>query len=324
MAQALNAVGQLSAVREAAIRFFVSRQNPDGGFGDELSTTYDTALVLQVLIDLEALDRIRSDDASGYLFTRQDRSGSWDGSVYSTALVLATLNRFSFPNWSIESLTSNHSGSLRDGERVEITLTIRNDSSVAAPATTVLIYDGDPDSGGVLIGEALAVPALLSSQQVELSLFWDTYDLAGEHTLVAVLDAANNQVESSESDNRFALDLFVEAAPATADLTIIDNDITVIPANPISLPVDLSFAATVSNLGMADATDVLLQLRADSPEGEVLDEQVVSVAGRNSIATNFNFTKTTAGNCSRPLSHRSLSHIIHRRICQKLNGFTTI
>ena len=66
------------------------RQYADGGFGDGMSSVSDTALALRALAAIDApLSHI--DLAVGFLLAAQSDTGSWNGSVFQTALALAAL-----------------------------------------------------------------------------------------------------------------------------------------------------------------------------------------------------------------------------------------
>src|ERR1700730_14758253 len=103
--QALQSIGKQSTIAAAAVNWLKGKQNSDGGFGDSPSTVHDTANVLQVLMLLDSLSQIRPVDATNFILSRQTTTGSWEGSVYSTAEALAALKRFSFPNFALSSLT---------------------------------------------------------------------------------------------------------------------------------------------------------------------------------------------------------------------------
>lgn len=295
--QALRKARRLEAVQTAAVQYLAAKQNADGGFGDSPSTVHDTANALNILTDLNALADVRTSDAATYLLTRQGVAGDWNGSTYATALAAQALQRFSFSNWVLESFTAaplNPS----DGERVQLNVRIANDTNIDAVATQLSVYNGDPATGGTLIASALPVPALPAGQATNIAVVWDTLGLAGTHQLFAVVDPNNTRVETSERDNRARIDITVNAAPAGIDLAIAQSDAAVIPANPIILPSNLGFAATVRNIGLTDAMNVRVQLRLGSALGPVLDEQVLTIANRSSIAVNFAYT------LSRPGLHR--------------------
>lgn len=291
--EALHKAGQLSDVREQTLSFLISKQNADGGFGDSTSTIHNTAEVLNLLIDIEAINDIRLVDATNYIIDNQTEEGSWDGSVYATALSLSALQRINITNWTISEFTVN-AANVTDGENVALSIEVRNDSNQASPATTLTLFDGDAQNG-TQIGEVIVVPALNPGQSVRLTFNWDTLDLAGAHDITAVIDAGNAFSESSEADNESVVGVTVQQAPEMADLFVQETALSISPESPSNLPSDLAIAATVRNLGLTDAASVVLQLRKDSETGEVLEEQVLDVPARSSIAANFTYQLTESG-----------------------------
>ena len=126
-------------------------------------------------------------------------------------------------------------------------------------------------------------------------LIWDSLGLAGQHQLFAVVDLNGTQVETNENDNRASVAVTVAEAPAGIDLAIAQQDVVVIPNNPITLPASLGFAATVRNIGLTDAQSVRVQLRLGSVIGPVLDEKVLDIANRATVAANFSYELTLPG-----------------------------
>ncbi|MDH3599207.1 MAG: hypothetical protein OEU26_06155, partial [Candidatus Tectomicrobia bacterium] len=283
---ALRRFKQQTAAQEGGLAWLASRQQADGGFGEGVSTVHDTAYALSALILLEATDQVRIDEAAAYLLSQQHTDGSWTGSRYATALAMIALNSFHFPNWRFDAAFGADSERPVDGERVRLTLTVRNAGHSIAPETVLRLYNGVPESGGQPIGGDLRVPILASGDAVTFQPFWDTFGSPGTRTLVAIVDPDQKQAEGSESDNRLERVITVEAAPAGVDL--VAEALTVMPANPDILPTTLGFTVTVRNVGATPANDVRIQLRkGDAASGEVISEGLYSVPGRSSVAATF-------------------------------------
>ena len=290
---ALRFAGRLDDTN-SVISYFINKQNEDGGFGDSPSTTHDTANVIQTLIELEAMASVRIDDASAYLLNRQTVDGSWDGSVYTTSKVLSALQRFSFTNWVVKNVQTS-AASVLDGDRIRIDFIVENNTAVSAPETIARVYDGDPAQGGMQIGQDIEVPALSAGRNVSLSAVWDTLDQVGDREIFVVVDPDAAQFETSESDNTEIQNITVEAAPEGIDLSLGESDVMVVPAMPITLPVDLGFAAFVRNVGLTDAENVRVQLRGGSVDGPILEEQNINIGNRATAAVNFTYNLTNAG-----------------------------
>lgn len=280
---ALGRAGQVQSVAATAIAFLSGKQNSDGGFGDSPSTVHDTSNVLLALTDLEALNAIRIEAASSYLLTRQTAAGDWAGSTYATALAAKALQRLNIGNWAI-NLIELQPSQPSDGDLVELGFSVSNDTNQPMPATVLRVLDGN-----LQIGPDLNVPALAAGQSRELSVFWDTLGLPGVHSITALADPDAVELETSERDNRSVTDVTVAGAPAGIDLSINQEDVAVMPANPTLLPTTLGFATVIRNLGLSDTAAVRVQLRAGSRSGTLLEQQSFDIPGRGSVAANFSY-----------------------------------
>jgi len=85
----------------------------------------------------------------------------------------------------------------RDGQLVGITATISNTGQTDAAAQTVAFYDGNPETGGGLIGTASASVPAGGTAQAQVS--WVAAG-KGPHTIYAIADS-QGQVNESEEDN---------------------------------------------------------------------------------------------------------------------------
>ncbi|MBI3562427.1 MAG: PD40 domain-containing protein [Gammaproteobacteria bacterium] len=293
--RALKAINLPSGAATTALAFLKSKQNPDGGFGDSPSTVHDTANVLQAAIAIDGTAQILPDAAAAYLMSRQGADGSWDGSVYATAVAVSTLKQFNYPNWNLTGITATPT-SVNDGDRVKLSIYIKNDSNLATPAGVLRVYDGDPASGGTAIGPDIVVPVIAPGVSFAFSPLWDSLNKAGKHTLFAVVDPNNTQTEMSELDNKASVNVTVLSAAAGIDLAIATPDITLIPAQPARLPSTLGIAATVRNIGMSDALGVhVLLLTGPAGNQTIGADTVVDILNRSSVAVNFSYLLTTAG-----------------------------
>src|SRR5690606_30572108 len=105
VADALLALGHAEAA-EPALQWLQASQRADGGFGDESSTVHDTANVFDLFITADASERLRVEALATYLIQSQRQDGSWDSSIYATAVTLAVLDRYRFHNWRIRSFSA--------------------------------------------------------------------------------------------------------------------------------------------------------------------------------------------------------------------------
>jgi hypothetical protein len=92
------------------------------------------------------------------------------------------------------------------GEPVTVTLTLRNTGQTAASASTLALYDGNPDSGGTLLGEG--TPAVPGGGETTLDFTW-TPTAPGPHRLFAQADRTNVVNEFDEGNNQTWQDVYV-------------------------------------------------------------------------------------------------------------------
>lgn len=93
---------------------------------------------------------------------------------------------------------------------VTLHLAVANAGNVDLPVTTTLrVWDGDPDAGGALIGDAVLPPGLAGcGATADVVLAWPATGV-GFHHLVVQVDPDDVLAEVSETNNRLSRDLFV-------------------------------------------------------------------------------------------------------------------
>jgi len=308
LAGAPDPAALLEPALNSAAAWLAERQNSqDGGFGDGglgdaqpvsgVSTAHDTALALLALAELDALDLIDVGAAEVFLRSRQTQEGSWDGSVFTTAVAITALQQLELPNLALGSEILVDPGEPRDGERVRLEATVANAGGSSAPPSLVRFFAGDPALGGPPLGVESAVPALAPGEQVVVGGLWDTTDGAGEIRIFALVDPDFELLEAREDDNSASVQVTVAPPPEGVDLELRTEDIAVSPPFPSSLPVQLAITTVVRNFGLADATDVQVTLWRGTPENGEMVETVVlpGLAGRSSLPANFTDLLTEPG-----------------------------
>ena len=96
----------------------------------------------------------------------------------------------------------------REGDKVTVTATVRNDGNSSAAATTTT-FRLDNASAGVLIGSA-ATASLDAGQTRQVSVQWDTRSVKGDHTIYVTADAGQAVAESNEANNTSQLPVTVQ------------------------------------------------------------------------------------------------------------------
>ena len=287
--QALLVASPQSPKIDVALRWLATQQHPDGGFGAPQSSIHETAEVINAIVQSRRdLPEFNAVAAASFINQQQRESGTWEGSVYTTALAAKSLRLLSNGNLALSDFRALSLGK-RDGERVRLSVRVANDSPLSTLPASVNVYMGHPQKGGTAIASALRVPDLSPGNEVEFSFVWDTFDKAGEHRLYAWIEPNPAQFERTLTDNLQSLDYTVDAAPDLVDFELNDIDVLISPDNPSVLPTQLAISAVVRNVGKANATQALVSVwrNAVGEGGELLDAQRVDILGRSSVAVNF-------------------------------------
>ena len=290
---------QFNVETDRALVWLASKVNLDGGFGDQSSTTHETAQVMQAFLNYGATDKIEYELAAQYISEQQSTAGDWQGSVYTTALALEAIQSSSFPNFRVVSV-GELDVQVADGEFVKLTAHIENDSSDSAPASVARFYLRDPRLGGVEIGAA-NVPALPPFSEISLMSYWNSFGQSGVQQIFVVADADEQVVERNEADNILSSTLTIEPPANGVELLVNKTEFTVNPQNLTTLPARLELSATIRNIGDTGADNVLLelwreQLSSDDASSRVLlGSQRVSLASRSSTGVVFTHSQSEPG-----------------------------
>ncbi len=254
-----RALPEAQVLLPGGLTALLSRRNPDQGFGESPSTSYATALALQALMRAGTAQEIL-DGAITWLQANQLSDGSWDGSVYATALALGAVNGAA-PNLVVppDGVTFDLP-SPEEGEVVRVVASVRNVGQKASGTSVARLFDGDPERTAP-VAEA-AVPALAPGASAEVSFQLDTAGRAGTRTLYVVADAAREVPESREDDNATSKALTVKGL--LPDLAILPGDLRVEPYPP-EAGETVQVLVTVRNAGERGSTPCVLRVLRGSP-----------------------------------------------------------
>ncbi len=244
-----------------ATNWLISQQQGDNGFGTGGSNPYETGLALTAI----ALDNPTSTavaDAIDYLESSQHPNGSWNNDVYSTAVVLFGLYNTG-PDVRVQATNISFTpANPVDSQQVTIVASIRNGGATDVTNVTVRFFDGDPNNGGVQISGDQNIAAINSGSSAFTQVMWDTYGLAGDHTIYVVVDPEDDIVEAIESNNSANKNVHVSLPP---DLYIDADGIQFNPAAP-DVNDNVSIATTVKNLGEVNAVNVPIHIYRGNPD----------------------------------------------------------
>lgn len=293
-ARVLRALGRGADANIAgqATAWLAGRQTSDGSFGGEDNAVVATAETLWALADGEALEGIDVPAAVQYLKKRQGADGSWDSSVFNTALVVKSLGRVQFGNWSVSDLSAS-AGELHDGQHLTLTATIRNDGNVPTPGIRVVLYLGDPENGGTTI-DSVDIPAIASGAGVDVTFDWDSLGYTGDQEIHLVVDPENLVGERTELDNGAYVPVTVTPPPEGVDL--IAGAISQTPPTISALPTTAGLSAVVRNAGDEAAQTVSAEWWVDRDgESQLLESLQIDLSARSAKLLTTDYQWTEAG-----------------------------
>jgi len=141
---------------------------------------------------------------------------------------------------------------------VEVKLTVENVGELPALDFMVKLYDGQvtPENQ---VGDEFLVPGLEAQGDTELSFQWTTGLPVGYHKIIVIIDEIGSVREQNETNNMVEFQVMVDTPP---DLTF-TSKIGVSP-RVVTEGKNLTFWATVKNIGRTKATDALIHFSIDS------------------------------------------------------------
>lgn len=147
------------------------------------------------------------------------------------------------------------------GETVTIRATVHNLGLVDTQNVVVRFYDGDPASGGVLIGgQVLASIPAGEGATAQIQASWSTI---GQRIITVQVDPDNTIAETSENDNKAQGTLYI-VVPAP-DLTLSATDISFNPPTPLQGQ-PFIVQAVVHNTGRQAASNIVVRFYDGNPD----------------------------------------------------------
>ncbi|MBI5676858.1 MAG: hypothetical protein HZC48_13745 [Nitrospirae bacterium] len=244
-----------------AVAYLLAHQNPNGGFGE--GTVYEIALSFIALIESGSVGAEHAavlQNTIAYLTSTQLPNGSWNDDPYSTALAVHALSMVK-PNLSITfpDITFSNPTPIV-GETIIVIANIKNTGLAQADNVSVQFYDGNPVSGGTLIGET-TVPSIPAYENSQASSNWTIPD-ASAHKIYVTIDPLNLIDELNETDDNEAFQNLTSAT--LPDLSITYADIQFTPSNPDPGEAVI-ISATIRNQGETGANNVTVDLYDGDP-----------------------------------------------------------
>ncbi len=255
-----NVLVDLPSIRQEAATYLLDAFGADGGAGIGASTVHETCLAVLALDAISALQPARFEAAAAFLRAVQLADGSFLADPYLTALAVQVLNQ-DVPNLVVwPGLVTVNPRSPVEGDQAMVTVTVLNEGRGAAGSFGVSLYQGDPASGGSVVGTA-TISGLLAGGQDSVTFTWTAASPAGQYTLYAVVDEAGDVDETSEDDNVGAEAVRTLLA---RDLQVTAGHIEFTPERPAPGQA-VSVRAMIANTGGQALSDVVVRFFDGDP-----------------------------------------------------------
>ena len=259
---------EFSGAITRGIYWLLLDQKPNGSFGDDGGSVYETAaalLFLESINDNSYAQYIT--DATNYLLANQLADYSWNDSTYQTALAIQAISLSDLPQLLMgagDLMLSNSNP--YSGETVQIAATVHNTGKAAATNVLVRFFNGNPYNGGIQIGTDQVIPLIVAGGEQTVTIDWDTVGFTGSTIVYAIADPNNVVPEMDTSQKQALVDVNVQPQPVEAQLIVTANDITFNPSYLYSLPSTSVITANISNIGMTNAGNVEVNFYDGDPQ----------------------------------------------------------
>ncbi len=204
-----NSQGALSV----GLVWLLNNQNPDGGFGSEGSTVYETALTSLLLLAEQTGTSARI-AARAHLEGAQESDGSWGHDSYLTAMAVKALSQAVLPDLEItESDVITNPVTIYEGDDVTVTVHVRNTGDESAQNVPVVLY-----ADAAKVGTVQTITSIPAGGIDSTAFIWGTGDINGYVDLHAWIDSSDVIRELNESNNDALKQVFViDLTPPGAD-----------------------------------------------------------------------------------------------------------
>ncbi len=155
-------------------------------------------------------------------------------------------------------------GNPAPGSTATISATIANQGDMAARPVEAAFYDGDPGSGGTLIGTAALPDSLPGGLTTTVTISWAVPITPATHTLYILLDPSDQVAESDEGNNQ------ATRAAVLPDLTVAYGYAVYAEGRGITL------TAHISNTGVYTATGAQVAFRQEAITGTLIGQPALA------------------------------------------------
>ncbi|HSN53325.1 MAG TPA: CARDB domain-containing protein, partial [Candidatus Sulfomarinibacteraceae bacterium] len=243
---------------QSALDWLLARRT-QGGLGEPYPDAATTAMFLATIHGRD-VDQAIVDQAVGFLGSRQRTDGSWQGSVYHTALAVAALAPLVQPDLSVtasELLVEPESPFVDDQLTLVAAVHAANSDVQAGIGYRWEVLDSGQNLVAALDGVLPPIPSTL------FATVSDTWNLrynvsAGDHTFRFTVDPLGELAEPDETNNTAELTVVFRDHPSWIDLSLDPAEVWTSPPSIVTVPQALVVEGTVRNLGHATAGDAVI------------------------------------------------------------------
>jgi hypothetical protein len=146
----------------------------------------------------------------------------------------------------------------------KIWATVENMGDLSSDVT-VEFYDGDPDSGGSLIGNPIIINDLIPGGRYQVSVDWQVPDFSEAHEIYVVVDP-DLKVDDRDRSNNVASKFTV-----LPDMVVVNTWSANLSAHSMML------IARITNIGVSPAKEVTVSWKMDSPQGIEIGRDMITI-----------------------------------------------
>jgi subtilase family serine protease/prenyltransferase beta subunit/formylmethanofuran dehydrogenase subunit C len=229
-------------------------------------------------------------DGASFLVGSQFEDGHWNnrrGNLVATSFSLLFLERavpeISESDLIVETVSFSDPAPVQGGS-VTVTAAIKNDDlkNITSPFK-VAFYDGDPNNGGVQIGEDKIIPALNGQSSTPVTVAW-TISSSETHTVYVVADPDNTVEENDETNNVGTAQLTVNPSSGFT-ITVTTDKLSYTPEETMTA------TFTVTNIGSIPADGTVPATVRDS-DGAVITTFPQGYLTALAPGSEYSFTRT--------------------------------
>ncbi len=263
---------------QAAVQWLLNHR-VDGGFGEPFPNTEATAKFL-LLTEGQGINQTVVQGAVDFLTARQQPNGSWASSAHTTALAINALASFALPDPFVDGarIFADPEQPFDDDE-IDLLVTLRN-FGLPLDAGTPFRWEArlaaNPDV--LLWVEAGELPAIDDIGFVTLGTTISPSLPEGVYEIRFIIDPNREIPQRERSNDVGTVILDIRSHPDGVDLEIFNSGLSLDPIEISSIPQTLVVNGVIRNLGLSDATGVVLRVfDGDPADGVVLGETTIAV-----------------------------------------------